>query len=60
MMGSLRSIIAGVLVIILGVYLLIDSFNILDVLNIPFGLRISALICFVGGALAIWKGFSSD
>jgi hypothetical protein len=59
-MGNLKAIIAGVLVIILGIFLLIYSFSILDVLNMPFGLRISALFCFVVGAVAIYKGFSSD
>lgn len=59
-MGNLRSIIGGVLVIILAVYLLIDSFNIADVLNIPFGLRLASLVCFVGGSIAIYRGFTSD
>ncbi len=58
-MANLRSIIAGVLVIILAVFLLVDSFNIADVLNIPFGLRITSLVCFVAGSLAIYKGFTS-
>lgn len=60
MMANLRSMIAGVLVIILAVFLLIDSFSIADVLNIPFGLRISAIVCFVIGSVALYRGFTSD
>ena len=58
-MANLRYTILGIVIIAIGIVLFIDCDNIAHAFHIPFGLRISSIVCMAFGALITYKGFAS-